>query len=76
MCNRLRGAPASILQVSVQLVQELARQHHELVQPQLVNAEPLPLHGPGEYPEVLQGTLCGMLHFSQIVQKSAFAGST
>ena len=52
-----RGAPAGALQVCIHLMHKFACQHHEFVQPELVNPEPFPLHGPCKDLEVLQGAL-------------------
>lgn len=55
--GRRTCAPATLLQVDEELVQELAHEHHELVQAQLVDAKPLPLHRLGKHLEVQQRSL-------------------
>jgi hypothetical protein len=50
-------APATLLQMDEELMHELAHEHHELVQAQLVNAKPLPLHCLGKDLEVQQRSL-------------------
>ncbi len=47
-----RYAPVQDTQTEGSLGQEATDKQHELVQPQTVDAEPLPLHGPQEDAEV------------------------
>lgn len=46
------SSPVGIPQVHKCLLHELAHKHHELVQPQAVDAEPLSPHGCKEHPKV------------------------
>lgn len=46
------SAPVGIAQVHKGLLHELAHEHHELVKPQAVDAEPLSPHGGKEHPKV------------------------
>ena len=55
--NRLCISPLLGLQVQKQGLNKLSDKHHELVQPQSVNAKPLPPHGAEENSEVKVGNL-------------------
>ncbi len=48
------GSPVGLPEVDEGLLHHLAHKHHELVQPQAVDAEPLPPHGRKEHPEARQ----------------------
>lgn len=49
--------PDTVLQVDKELMQEFASEHHEFVQAQPVDPEPLPLHRLDKYLEIQQRCL-------------------
>jgi hypothetical protein len=54
---KVMHAPVGVTQVHKGLLHELAHEHHELVEPQAVDAEPLSPHGGKEHPKVPKGNL-------------------